>query len=188
MPLIKGKSKESFSKNVATEMDSGKPQKQSLAIAYAVQRKAKKKMFGGGRVKDEETTSAPKPAASPAWGSKEWAEKVKQGVEGKPVQKAHGGEIHPSDLMSDEERSESIVDAIMRKRKMADGGMVDLEENSEEEVNQYYGLNSKAADEPQYDDSQLEDQPMDSNEHGDDIESDKHDMVSRIRAKLRKGA
>jgi hypothetical protein len=43
MPLIKGKSKKSFEKNVATEVESGKPLKQSLAIAYDIQRKAKKK-------------------------------------------------------------------------------------------------------------------------------------------------
>lgn len=43
MPLIKGKSKKSFEKNVKTEVESGKPLKQSLAIAYDVQRKAKKK-------------------------------------------------------------------------------------------------------------------------------------------------
>lgn len=44
MPLIKSKSKKAFSKNVATEMKQGKkPQKQAVAIAYAVQRKAKSK-------------------------------------------------------------------------------------------------------------------------------------------------
>jgi len=47
MPLIKSKSKKAFSKNVETEMDSGKPQNQSLAIAYSVKRKAKKKASGG---------------------------------------------------------------------------------------------------------------------------------------------
>lgn len=50
MPLIKGKSKKDFSKNVATEMDAGKPQKQSLAIAYSIKRKNAKKMYEGGRV------------------------------------------------------------------------------------------------------------------------------------------
>jgi hypothetical protein len=39
MPLIKGKSKEAMSKNIATEMHAGKPQKQAVAIAYAVRRK-----------------------------------------------------------------------------------------------------------------------------------------------------
>jgi hypothetical protein len=48
MPLIPGKSKKSFGKNVETEMDAGKPQKQALAIAYAMKRKGKKKMAEGG--------------------------------------------------------------------------------------------------------------------------------------------
>lgn len=42
MPLIKGKSPESFSKNVSTEMHAGKPLKQSLAIAYAMKKRAHK--------------------------------------------------------------------------------------------------------------------------------------------------
>lgn len=43
MPLIKGKSKESFSKNIETEMRSGRPQKQAVAIAYSEKRAAEKK-------------------------------------------------------------------------------------------------------------------------------------------------
>lgn len=38
MPLVKSASKEAFSKNVATEMRAGKPQKQAVAIAYSTQR------------------------------------------------------------------------------------------------------------------------------------------------------
>lgn len=33
MPLIKGKSKKVISKNIRTEMEHGKPQKQAVAIA-----------------------------------------------------------------------------------------------------------------------------------------------------------
>jgi hypothetical protein len=40
MPLKKSTSKNAFAKNVKTEMASGKPQKQAVAIAYSVQRKA----------------------------------------------------------------------------------------------------------------------------------------------------
>tara|TARA_R110000796_G_scaffold2416_2_gene9624 strand:- start:12 stop:155 length:144 start_codon:yes stop_codon:yes gene_type:complete len=40
MPLQKGKSKKTISKNVKTEMAAGKPQNQAIAIAMA---KAKKK-------------------------------------------------------------------------------------------------------------------------------------------------
>jgi hypothetical protein len=43
MPLIKGKSKKTFSKNVAMEIKAGKPLKQALAIAYSEKRKSKKK-------------------------------------------------------------------------------------------------------------------------------------------------
>lgn len=43
MPLKSGKSKKAFSSNVRTEMRAGKPQKQAVAIAYSVARKAKKK-------------------------------------------------------------------------------------------------------------------------------------------------
>lgn len=47
MPLIKSKSKEAFSKNIATEIRAGKPPKQAAAIAYSVQRSAKKMKDGG---------------------------------------------------------------------------------------------------------------------------------------------
>lgn len=53
MPLLKGKSKKAFSKNIETEMDAGKPQKQALAIAYSVKRRSPKKMAKGGKVEIE---------------------------------------------------------------------------------------------------------------------------------------
>jgi hypothetical protein len=46
MPLIKGKAaktKAGFSKNVATEIKAGKPQKQAVAIAYNVSQEKKPK-------------------------------------------------------------------------------------------------------------------------------------------------
>ena len=43
MPLKKGKSEKAFSSNVKREMEEGKPQKQALAIAYAVKREAEHK-------------------------------------------------------------------------------------------------------------------------------------------------
>lgn len=43
MPLIKSKSRKAFSANVKAEIAAGKPQKQAVAIAYSVKRRAKKK-------------------------------------------------------------------------------------------------------------------------------------------------
>ncbi len=40
MPLDKSGSKESFSNNVAAERHAGKPEAQSLAIAYSVERES----------------------------------------------------------------------------------------------------------------------------------------------------
>lgn len=52
MPLKTGTSPKTFSSNIKTEMAAGKPQKQSVAIAYAQKRKAEKmrKMWRGGEV------------------------------------------------------------------------------------------------------------------------------------------
>jgi len=43
MPLEKSKSKAAFKHNLKAELKSGKPEKQSLAIAYAEKREAGKK-------------------------------------------------------------------------------------------------------------------------------------------------
>ena len=43
MPLSKGKSKKSISKNISTMMHEGKPQKQSIAIALVLAGKPKSK-------------------------------------------------------------------------------------------------------------------------------------------------
>jgi hypothetical protein len=47
MPLVKGRSDKAFEHNIKAEIGAGKPQKQSLAIAYAMKRKAEHKADGG---------------------------------------------------------------------------------------------------------------------------------------------
>jgi hypothetical protein len=47
MPLVKSKSPTAFRKNIKAEVAAGKPVKQAVAIAYAVKRKAKKRVSSG---------------------------------------------------------------------------------------------------------------------------------------------
>lgn len=50
MPLIKSKSDKAFEKNIKAEIAAGKPQKQAVAIAYSVKRKAEEGKKKGGEV------------------------------------------------------------------------------------------------------------------------------------------
>lgn len=74
-----------------------------------------------------------------------------------------------------------MVSKIMNRRKMmAEGGMVDLSENADEEYNHADADNFAALKKENYSESDgLDDltSPMDSNEHGD--------MISKIRSKMR---
>jgi hypothetical protein len=49
MPLVKSASKEAFRKNVKAEVQSGKPVKQAVAIAYATKRSAQSKAPAKGK-------------------------------------------------------------------------------------------------------------------------------------------
>jgi hypothetical protein len=280
-PLIKGKSKKSFSKNVETEMDAGKPKDQSLAIAYNLKRQAsKKKMASGGKVGGAETgmlsagdsrgiSSIP---ADPISGMEDLIQFRKDKKDLAALQHREmlaaggevlsqdyaedehalhgsspmGGALHSdaasvmgeqsrvdSDVMSRRKRAMSfdsgeagyeesgaagsgiMLDAeenkyadggriedsskphsmaeiiMMRRKKMADGGMVDIESNEEEQPNGYYARNEDAALEEDYDDTMDGmHQPKDSNEKdpGDELleESDEHDLVSKIMRKNKK--
>jgi hypothetical protein len=128
MPLIKGKSQKSFVKNLKTEMEHGKPQKQSLAIAYAMKRKAQKMAHGGESQQDpapDDSTNSPAPAPTQSTKPEDYfsnrqpsgnvqldPEKAK-GIEA--VFKADGGQI---------ELDPDKVKAFKQGLGFADGGSV----------------------------------------------------------------
>lgn len=175
MPLIKKPSKSAFKKNVETEMDAnpGKDNRaQNLAIAYSVQRRAKKKP----------------PVKMAEGGIAGWQ------------RDPHRDPTDIEDDRATSTTPASVVDAIMRKRMqdqhmMAEGGM--LEDDSEdqhgethdtEDPNEFNDLNLEAAGKELYDENQLSPQPTDSNETGDSeemSEENKQDMISMIRRKMR---
>lgn len=230
MPLIKGSGKKAFSENVKKEMDAGKPQKQSLAIAFATKRRAAKKMAKGGDITaneermtnvDEAKDSLDEAMMKQHEMSQDELDARKERMSGidaarderemRMMKYARGGEIDLrdekmssiDDAMDDRElemtdskplrhageltaNEETIADILRSRKKYAEGGRVDIQENGDEDLNNEDQLSYEAArKKTYYDDSQLDDQPMDSNEHSDDIEKDVHDMVSKIRSKIR---
>lgn len=72
----------------------------------------------------------------------------------------------------------SLAEMIRHKKMMAEGGYVDIQENGDASLPEYDELNNLASKGKAYfDDSQLSSQPMDSNEHGDDLaDEDKNGM------------
>ena len=113
---------------------------------------------------------------------------------------ARGGHVSPADE-EDMDHEDSIASAIMAKRSrhpaamsdsdidemvmLYDGGEV-LESEHVEEPNNEDQMSFQALKKENYNSSDLDvDDPMDSGEHGDDIDSDDHDMTSAIRSKMK---
>jgi len=204
MPLIQGKSKKSFDKNLKTEISHGKPLDQALAISYDIKRRNAKKMAEGGKVETDshsyELTSIPGHAAAgyriikknkktgdqetfEIKGSEERAKQaLTEMVPGHKDKKyAQGGSVgldHPM------EAHKSMFEILMerRRQRMAEGGEVDLKLNSMEQPNEYYHLNEDEVLEENYG-SEYEDldQPEDSNLKADSDE--KPSIIHQIRQK-----
>jgi hypothetical protein len=212
MSLFKSKSKKS---EPTPETKTDKP---SMAMAFNMQRQAKKKKMAlGGQVDDNKDIY---PNEKDLLGTQE--------VTGRPQPqppKMYDKAPHPAMLSGAEESAvHSMVSEIMKRRKMAegglvddesteaskrstkldfsddegahplqddmdhmaDGGMVDIEENGEEEPNAFYERNREALKENYDDDMEDVTEPSDSNEHGDKLsDEDEHDgsMVDKLRKK-----
>ena len=248
-PLIKSSSKKALSKNIEAEMKanpSPSKHKQNIAIAYSMQKQArKKKMAFGGELdlRDENKSSADSAMderemhmskSHPAKVAGQEDQLTKQHMAGaddardsrEMAMMEHKERFLNSDADLRRERMEdadsahtdrneemlhqpldeppseedvyayaeggSVVDAIRAKRKQKmfeDGGQVNLQQNGDVGLDEEELMDAEAAKGKAYfDDSQMEDQPMDSNEHGDMLQDeDEHGMslVDKIRKKAK---
>lgn len=103
---------------------------------------------------------------------------------------ADGGEVGNPKLQMSHREPLSMTDEIMsrRRKRMAEGGQVDLEANSEEDLNNEDQMSYGAGLKEQYDLDQLDEPPMDSGQKGDSRERDEEDrldMVDMIRRRMR---
>jgi hypothetical protein len=212
MPLFKGKSKPAFSKNVSTEMEHGKPQKQALAIAYKM-----KKMAEGGQITDNYQSSNPCPHNMPSMdtceqcsGYAEHEGDIKRpdaaavhederalGTHGEDEQGPYGmepDEPHEESRLiarphneHDEYQSPgtpSLVDRIMKQRMYSKGGRVANDEDA--------GIHTMAQTHPSEFDDLTADDYLESTQHADgggdaQEDADRKDIISRIMASRRKG-
>ena len=198
MPLIHGKSEKSFKKNVETEMHHGKPLKQSLAIAYAMKRKAKKhEMAHGGEMcaeggdvdldmVEESAKQAMSPIAkgmkkafkSPGYAEGGEVEEKASGYEPMPHPCENCGHVsHPVENQGMGEE-EDMIGRIMKKRKgYSEGGRVanDSDPIADSEPAEYDDLVKD-------DDLEFHETAENSgDEIGDEQEDeDRKDIVSRV--------
>lgn len=130
MPLIKSASKKAFSDNVSAERSAGRPMKQALAIAYDVQRRAKKAVGGAVAMPFAAPTARSGLIRSPVAGRKDRL----------PMNAKVGGYVVPADVVSGIGQGNSLSGATAldrlfksapnaamsnpRAMKMPTGGMI----------------------------------------------------------------
>ncbi len=147
----------------------------------------KMKMMAEGGMADDEEMQEPRTEAATE------ASRLDTGY-GRVILKAEGGMIDDEELPqpeADEEEHASIAAAIMARnaRKMAEGGYVDIEDNAQEEASDAADEYTEAAMKENYDSDLMDvSQPMDSNEHGDELSDEDDHGMTKIQKIMRRSA
>lgn len=172
MPLIKSGSKAAMSHNIKAEMRSGKPQKQALAIAYSVKRKAQHKAHGGQVMPSKhdmvENVQDPKKIVASIMGRKS-APKPKH-MEEHDADMARMAETHVEPMehvMADDED--------MPEHMLAHGGMLGEAEPSEEGMDELHAERMEGDQSNFLSDEEDMETPFHSTK-SDEMELDEHDM------------
>lgn len=202
MPLIEGKGKKAFSHNIRAEMHSDKPLKQSLAIAYAMKRKAQARdrkedeehdaKGGMAGYEHEEKTSGYMPHKYAHGGMAEFEHKEESsGYPREPdicpdCESGHCS-IHGADMM---EHGGDIVERIMNKhmKHMSEGGRIANEDHGPEDED------LADFERNEFDDLSLRDdleQHYTGSNSGDEIgnereDEDRRDIVAKVMRSLAK--
>jgi hypothetical protein len=177
MPLKHGKSEKTFKENIKTEMEHGKPQKQAVAIAYAVKRKAQK-MAKGGEVMCAH--GGPVKCAMGCYAEGGLVPGVENPHEGEPRNKKlhpdHKEEaVSPERMIMKKKHDKMSLDPVeyekfLKATKFAEGGEVEEEEEDEH------------MSRPDYID-ELENEPMGNVFHSDEFLADPYgEMTSNHHA------
>jgi len=127
MPLKHGKSEKAFKSNVKAEMHAGKPQKQALAIAYSVKRRAKKAKGGGVHQEDTPMGKGVSAAGYHARSAKEMADKY-GATDSAPLNVAK--QAHREKLAE--------LKAMPKVPKYADGGEISAKDEKRPNPNDLY--------------------------------------------------
>lgn len=204
MPLSKGKSEKTFEKNLKTELENGKPMKQSLAIAYAMKKKSK-----GGEVKGVHKSAFNHPIDKEDTGMSEAGHKMRIGhdetakmdhkeklaeMKAMPNPKLQG--LDEGGPVLDPTKVQGFIKGFTGK---ADGGMMDDDDLVMKIMKKRYSEGGQVANdvhqfEDESDPNQFDDLVLDdnleadyagSNEHGDEKEKD-DGIVGKIMSKRRK--
>lgn len=180
----------------------GADAKPSLATAMAAKRNVKKMAYGGAAQRETNAVS-PQPRKPDnmhppmsEYMADHFAEGGMAGEDcsncghpfnqnpGTPAAKPDDMRPPKDEYMADHFSDGGIAESIMNKKRMASGGMVDINENAEESgQSPYDNDNSEAYKKELYSDDQLSDQPMDSNEHGDS--DDDYSISSQVRKRMK---
>lgn len=121
MPLIKGKSKSAVSSNIKTEMAAGKPQKQAIAIALDVARRAR---FDGGALTMAHGGAPKKTFSGPVNGHGPGR------TDRYPLQVLSGSYVIPADIVSALGEGNTAAGNEVIRRMFYKGGFLQNNENS----------------------------------------------------------
>lgn len=160
-----------MSKNIKTEMDAGKPQKQSVAIAYDIMRRARRKKMAEGGLVDP---------GSPKIESESKIDKYSASYDNRKQKNPEGYDESRRRVSSEEDDSRQELDSL--QESMVEDHPNDLEDRS----NVLFDGKAERLDPLKKEFREDEESENYGRQSEEDDDSDADDIVSRIMRKMRR--